>query len=84
MGRSVQLHEGIVFVAIVGGVVYGGILGALVVVPVLASLGVIGRYLRQRILDVEPFPGVEAPTADEEHTSGPTPEESQEKEKAEA
>jgi predicted PurR-regulated permease PerM len=59
MGRSVKMHEGLVFVAILGAVVYGGVLGALVVVPVLASLGILGRYLRQRILGLEPFPEVE-------------------------
>jgi predicted PurR-regulated permease PerM len=60
MGRSVQMHEGVAFMAIVGGVVYGGVLGALIVVPVLASLGVVGRYLRQRILGLEPFPDVDS------------------------
>jgi hypothetical protein len=64
MGRSVQMHEGVVFMAIVGGVVYGGVLGALMVVPVLASVGVVGRYLRRRILGLEPFPPAAA-SADE-------------------
>ena len=60
MGRSVQMHEGLVFAAILGGVVYGGILGALIIVPVLASVWVVGRYLRQRILGLEPFPEAES------------------------
>jgi predicted PurR-regulated permease PerM len=56
MGRSVKMHEGLVFVAILGAVIYGGILGALIVVPVIASLGVIGRYVRSRMLGIPPFP----------------------------
>ncbi len=57
--RSVHMHEGLVFVAIIVAVIQLGILGALVVVPVLASLGVIGRYVWRRILGVAPFPSQE-------------------------
>jgi predicted PurR-regulated permease PerM len=56
MGRSVKMHEGLVFVAIIGAVIYGGILGALIVVPVIASLAVIGRYVRSKLLGLPPFP----------------------------
>jgi len=56
MGRSVKMHEGLVFVAILGAVIYAGILGALIVVPVIASLGVIGRYVRSKLLGLPPFP----------------------------
>lgn len=44
-GHSVHMHDGIVFVAIMTAVVVQGILGALIVIPVLASMGVIGKYL---------------------------------------
>ena len=71
MGRSVEMHEGLVFVAIVGALIYGGILGALVVIPVMASLGIIGRYLRQRILGLEPFPVKEQKTPEDK--PAPTP-----------
>jgi len=56
MGRSVKMHEGLVFVAILGAVIYEGILGALIVVPVIASLAVIGRYIRNKLLGLQPFP----------------------------
>jgi predicted PurR-regulated permease PerM len=56
LGRSVRMHEGLVFVAIIAAVLFAGVLGALIVVPVLASVIVIGRYLRQRILGLPPFP----------------------------
>ncbi len=54
-GRSVHMHDGVVFVAIIAAVVLQGILGALVVIPVLASLGVVGRYVYQRLLGLPPF-----------------------------
>jgi predicted PurR-regulated permease PerM len=55
LGRSVHMHEGIIFVAIIAAVVFTGILGAFIIVPVLASLAVIGRYLRKRLLGLPPF-----------------------------
>jgi len=55
MGRSVHLHEGLVFVAIMAAIIFQGVLGALIVVPVLASAVVITRYLRRRILGQSPF-----------------------------
>jgi predicted PurR-regulated permease PerM len=61
MGRSVNMHEGLVFVAILGAVIYEGILGALIVVPVMASLAVIGSYVRRRMLGLPPFPEEKAP-----------------------
>jgi predicted PurR-regulated permease PerM len=55
MGRSVHMNEGIVFVAIIAAVMFSGVLGALIIIPVLASAGVIGRYIRARILGLQPF-----------------------------
>jgi predicted PurR-regulated permease PerM len=54
-GRSVHMHEGIVFVAIIAAVIFTGIIGAFIVVPVLASLGVIGRYIHARLLNLPAF-----------------------------
>jgi predicted PurR-regulated permease PerM len=55
LGRSVLLHEGLVFVAIVAALVLSGILGVLVIVPVLASAIIVGKYLRRRLLGMPPF-----------------------------
>ena len=49
-GHSVHMHDGLVFIAIMTAVVLQGILGALIVVPVLATLGLIGRYLYRALL----------------------------------
>lgn len=54
-GRSVHMHEGVVFVAIIAAVVFTGIVGAFIVVPVLASFGIVGRYLHARILGLPAF-----------------------------
>jgi len=48
--RSVHMHDGIVFIAIMAAVVLQGILGALVIVPVLASAGILGRYIYRQLI----------------------------------
>lgn len=55
LGRSAHLHEGVVFVAVVGALVLLGVLGALISIPVIASVAVVGRYLRRRLLGMPPF-----------------------------
>ena len=57
MGRSVHMHEGLVFVAILAATILEGILGALLVVPVLASAVVIIGYIQRKLLDLPPFEG---------------------------
>jgi predicted PurR-regulated permease PerM len=55
LGKSVLLHEGVVFVAIIAAIVLQGMLGVLIVVPVLASGMILGRYIRRRLLGLNPF-----------------------------
>ncbi len=59
LGRSVQIHEGLVFVAIIVAVTVQGVLLAVTIVPLLATAGVILRYLRARLLGLPPFVGEE-------------------------
>lgn len=56
MGHFLHLNEGLVFVAILGAAFLWGILGALVIVPVIATISVIGHYLWCRILGLNPWP----------------------------
>lgn len=70
MGRSVNMHEGLVFVAIIAAVIFTGVLGALIVVPVLASLGVLADYARRRLLGLEPFDNPAALDVETEKTAG--------------
>jgi predicted PurR-regulated permease PerM len=55
LGQSVFLHQGVVFVAIIAAIILQGMLGVLIVVPVLASGMIIGRYIRRRLLGLNPF-----------------------------
>jgi predicted PurR-regulated permease PerM len=55
LGRSVQMNETVIFVAIIAAVILSGILAAFIIVPVLASLVVIWNYLHARILGLPPF-----------------------------
>ncbi len=57
MGRSVHMNEALIFLAIVIATILKGILGALLVVPVLASVVVIGGYIRRRVVGLPPFEG---------------------------
>src|SRR5271157_337940 len=70
MGRSVHMHEALVLISILLATVLGGILGALLIIPVLASLVVIGDYLRRRILGITPFPPAEPFVTPEKPVSG--------------
>ncbi len=63
MGRSVRMHPAVVFVAIVGAYAVAGVLGGLVVVPMIATMGIVGRYLRCRILGIDPWPAEESTDA---------------------
>ncbi len=55
MGRMVNMHEGLIFVAILTATMLSGILGALLVVPVLASGVVLVDYLIRKVLGRPPF-----------------------------
>lgn len=60
LGRSVNMHEGMVFVAIIVAIIFTGVLGAFIIVPVLASLAVLWKYFYARILGLPPFEEVGA------------------------
>ncbi len=47
--RSVHMHDGLVFIAIMGAVVLQGILAAIIIIPILASLGVLASYVYRRV-----------------------------------
>ena len=54
MGKSVNMNEGLVFVAIITATILWGILGALLIVPVLASFVIIWEYIRRRVSGLSP------------------------------
>lgn len=55
MGRSLRMNEGLIFIAIITATILEGIMGALLVLPVLASVIVIFKYLHRRVLGLPPF-----------------------------
>lgn len=55
-GRSVHMHEGIVFIAIMAAVVIQGILGAVIIIPLLASVSILVRYIYRKIQGMHPWP----------------------------
>jgi predicted PurR-regulated permease PerM len=56
MGKHLRLHPGLVFAGLMAGLFVGGILGALLIVPLIASLRVIGNYIHRQLLDLPPWP----------------------------
>jgi len=55
MERSLRLHPGLVFVAVVGALTLAGALVALIIVPLIGSTIVVGRYVHRKMLGLEPW-----------------------------
>jgi predicted PurR-regulated permease PerM len=55
MGQTLRLHPGLVFVGVIGALALSGILGALVIIPLMASIGVLGRYIKAKLRDDPPW-----------------------------
>lgn len=49
-GRGLQMHPGVVFIALVGALLLSGFLGALLVVPLLGTLKVVGGYVHRKLV----------------------------------
>jgi predicted PurR-regulated permease PerM len=56
MKHFLHMNEGLIFVAIIGATMVWGILGALIIVPLMATIGKVGRYVRRRLLHLDPWP----------------------------
>lgn len=56
MGRRLQLHPGLIFIGVTSALALGGTVVALIIVPLVASAGVVGRYVHRRMLGLEPWP----------------------------
>lgn len=55
MGQTLRLHPGLVFIGVIGALTLSGILGALVIIPLMATVGVLGRYIRAKLRDEQPW-----------------------------
>ena len=58
LGNSLDLHPFVVLTAVLIGTSLGGVLGIVLAAPATASLRVLLRYLRGKLLDEEMFPAV--------------------------
>lgn len=55
MGRFMHMNTGLVFLAILAAVMLQGILAAFVILPILATVGIVGRYVWARLLNLDPW-----------------------------
>jgi predicted PurR-regulated permease PerM len=55
MGQTLRLHPGLVFVGVIGALALSGILGALVIIPLMATIGVLGKYIKAKLRDETPW-----------------------------
>lgn len=56
MGRRLNLHPGLILIAVVGTLFTLGALMALIIVPILGSLDLIIRYIRRKRSGLDPWP----------------------------
>ncbi|MBK8432832.1 MAG: AI-2E family transporter [Chloroflexi bacterium] len=80
IGRSLNMHPMIVFIAALAGAGLAGVLGILLASPVLASVRAIFNYVYAKLLDKPPFPPLMSLPAEPipppvaPHTAAPHPE----------
>ena len=65
MGRRLRLHPGLVFVGLIGALALSGVLGTIIVVPCMATVKVVGRYVHRKLLGLAPWPPEELAVAGE-------------------
>jgi predicted PurR-regulated permease PerM/phosphoglycolate phosphatase-like HAD superfamily hydrolase len=61
MGRRLQLHPVVIFIAVLAGGIAAGAVGVLLASPIVGTLRVLLSYVYAKLLDQEPFPHQEVP-----------------------
>ena len=61
LSHSLRMHPGLVFVGVIGALALQGVLGALLIVPLMATVGILMRYLRCKLLGIDPWPSEKSP-----------------------
>jgi predicted PurR-regulated permease PerM len=56
LGSQLRLNPGIVIIGLLGALAIGGVLLAIVIVPLMASVQVLGHYIRQKMLGLPVWP----------------------------
>lgn len=70
MGRSLDLHPGLVLASLLAALAIGGILLALLIVPLIATAKVVGGYIYRKLMDLPPWPEL-APESEIESANDP-------------
>jgi predicted PurR-regulated permease PerM len=73
--EQMNLHPGLVFVSLMGALALSGVLGVIMIIPLIATLKIIGRYVHRRMLGLSPFPHIALPTSPPEEVASPPPDE---------
>jgi predicted PurR-regulated permease PerM len=55
MGQTLRLHPGLIFIGVIGALALSGILGALVIIPLMATTGVLWKYIQAKLRDEPPW-----------------------------
>lgn len=69
MGQQLKIHPAVLFVAVIGSLALGGVVVALIIIPVIGSVGILGRYTYSKILDIHPWPDLPPSPHEEEETA---------------
>ncbi|MEM7115123.1 MAG: AI-2E family transporter, partial [Chloroflexota bacterium] len=67
MGQQLKIHPAVLFVAVIGSLALGGVVVALIIIPVIGSVGILGRYTYSKILDIHPWPDLPPSPHEEAH-----------------
>lgn len=73
LGDRLKLHPAIVVVGVLTALALTGILGAFVVIPIIASVFIINRYIYARLFDRDPWPPVTQDDAGEDDVKMTSP-----------
>ncbi|MCP4359755.1 MAG: AI-2E family transporter [Chloroflexi bacterium] len=55
MSNSLNIHPAIIFIAIIASLALAGVLTALVIVPVIASVAIIAKYIYFKLFEMDPW-----------------------------
>jgi predicted PurR-regulated permease PerM len=61
-GESLKIHPALILIGLVGGLTAGGLLGVIIVVPAMATIKVVARYVHRKLQGLPAWPDME-PTA---------------------
>ncbi len=73
LGRSLRLHPGVVLVSLIAALALSGLLGALIIVPLLATVKIIFKYLHAKWLGLSYWPEPALPIEPKSQTTPQIP-----------